>query len=414
MSTLEGLRCVWCSHEIAEDPLDGTHPLRLRCPRCSGNLEAVYRFPRLDHAALLADPDPTIWRWRSLLPVDPGPLRPRLPVGGTPLLSAPVLGAAFDLPDLWLKDDTRLPSASFKDRASAIALAVAWARGERVIAGASTGNAAASTACLGARTGQKVVIFVPHTAPAAKVAQILLFGATVLSVHGTYDQAFDLCAQACDRLGWYNRNTGLNPWTREGKKTCALEIAAQLRWELPDWVAVSVGDGNILSGLARGFRDLVEAGITDRVPRLLAAQAEGSDSVTRAWEDGGRVHAVSGTTIADSISVSLPRDGDAAVAALRTTRGHAIRVPDAAILRAMAQLARSEGVFVEPAAAVTIAGIRAAAEAGVLRSSDRVVAVLTGSGLKDVDRARQIAGEPIPVGPDPADLDRLIQAGALP
>jgi threonine synthase len=240
------------------------------------------------------------------------------------------------------------------------------------------------------------------------VAQILLFGAHVVAVRGTYDQAFDLCLAACAEHGWYNRNTGHNPWTREGKKTCAFEIAEQMSWEIPDWIFVPVGDGNILSGIAKGFAELREAGLVDRVPRLAAVQAERSNAVKLAFEGDGKLRPVSGETIADSISVSLPRDGDAAVKALRHAQGIALAVSDDEILAAMRLLARTEGVFAEPAAAAAIAGVHSAVRAGSVRSSDTIVALVTGSGLKDVNSAMHAAGAPHVIDPDLESFERLL------
>ena len=409
MSHVTTLRCVRCQKDVA--PPGPKEPLRTACG-CGGNLLVQYDFVALRKAvrrdALAANPDRSIWRWADFFPLDDRSRAPRLQVGGTPLLDAPVLGRALGVPRLFLKDDTRNPSASFKDRAGAVALAVAHERGEAVVAGASTGNAASSLACLAARTGMKTVIFVPRTAPQAKVAQILLFGANVVAVEGTYDQAFELCEQACVRHGWYNRNTGSNPYTREGKKTCAFEIVEQLGWQVPDVVFVSVGDGNILSGLWKGFDELRQVGLVDRVPRLAGVQAEGSNAVSKAFLGDGVIRPVSGETLADSISVSLPRDGDAAVAALRASQGFVVQVPDAEILDAMRLLARQEGVFAEPAAATAIAGLVRAAKDGTLKGGETAVAVITGSGLKDVPSAMKAAGSPHLIAPELPALDALL------
>lgn len=405
-----GLRCIRCARQHAA-PGRGQAPLYV-CSGCGGNLQVTYDYAAIGRevtrASLAADPDRSIWRYSAFFPVERTELASRLSVGGTPLAAAPVLGARLGLQTLWLKDDTRNPSASFKDRAGAVALAVAHERGERVVAGASTGNAASSLACLAARTGMKTVIFVPESAPAAKVAQILLFGANVVAVRGTYDQAFDLCLEACREHGWYNRNTGYNPYTREGKKTCAFEIVEQLGWNVPDWVAVSVGDGNIISGLWKGFVELREAGLVDRVPKLLAVQAEHSNSVKLAFEGDGEIRAVSGTTIADSISVSVPRDGDAAVRALRESAGAAVAVTDDEILDAMRVLARSEGLFAEPAAAAAVAGLVTATRDGRVSPSETVVTVVTGSGLKDVASAMRAAGAAHVIDPDLRALNELV------
>ena len=410
MSHVLGLRCIRCAKEHAEPSATGA--LGYVCGGCGGNLEVVYDLAAIRRsvspASLKANSDASVWRYAAFLPGDPGPLASRLAVGGTPLLEAPMLGREVGLGHLQLKDDTRLPSASFKDRASAVALVHAHARGERVVAGASTGNAASSTACLAARSGMRTLIFLPENAPRAKVAQILLYGAQVVAVRGTYDQAFDLCLAACAKHGWYNRNTGHNPWTREGKKTCAFEIAEQRGWRVPDWVFVPVGDGNILSGVWKGFVELHQAGFTDRVPRLAAVQAERSNAIQLAFEGDGELRPVSGETIADSISVGLPRDGHAAVRALHESNGIAVLVSDEDILAGMRLAARTEGVFAEPAAAASIAGAARAVRDGRVRSHESVVALVTGNGLKDVNSAMRAAGTPTLIDPDLGSFERLL------
>jgi len=266
--------------------------------------------------------------------------------------------------------------------------------GEKTVAGASTGNAAASLACMMASRPSKPIIFVPRTAPSAKLAQLLVYGATVLSVDGTYDEAFDFCAKACDEFGWYNRNTGYNPYTREGKKTCAYEICEQLGWQVPDLVFVSVGDGNIISGLWKGFTDFYAVGLIDKLPRLVAVQATGSAAIARAWERGQAVRPVRGVTVADSICVSLPRDGAAAVQAIQESDGFAVTVTDREILAAIPAVAQGANVFAEPAAAAGYAGLVQCAADGQVRANDSVVLVITGSGLKDIVSAMKAVGRP--------------------
>ncbi|MFA6028319.1 MAG: threonine synthase [Elusimicrobiota bacterium] len=401
-----GLRCFRCAKEHSE----GDAPYV--CPSCGGNLDVIYDYKalrrRVTRASLKKDLEPGVWRYEALLPVRRWKGRPTVRIGGTPLYKAERLGRALGLKSLWLKDDGRNPSASFKDRAGAVAVAKALERGEKIITGASTGNAASSLACLCASLGLKTVIFLPEKAPAAKVAQLLVFGAEVFAVRGTYDDAFDLCLKASAEYGWYNRNTGYNPYTREGKKTCAYELLEGLDWKVPDQVFVSVGDGNILSGLWKGFKDFHALGLVERLPRMVAVQAEKSDAIKRAFEGDGVVRPVSGETIADSISVSLPRDGDAAVQALRESGGYAVSVSDAEILAAMRELARSESVFAEPAGAAAVAGLRKAAEAGKARAKDRVAVVVTGNGLKDVASAMKAVGEPHKLAPELSELKKLV------
>ncbi len=230
---------------------------------------------------------------------------------------------------------------------------------------------------------------------------------------GTYDEAFDLCLQAAEEYGWYNRNTGYNPYTREGKKSCSFEICEQLGWEVPDLVLVPVGDGNILSGIWKGFRDLHGVGLIDRLPRLVAVQSSRSSAIADAVNGDGVVRPVRATTIADSISVDLPRDGEMAVRAVRDSTGMAVTVTDEEILEAVPLLARECGVFAEPAGAASVAGLKKLAGEGGIRGCERVVCLVTGNGLKDVDTAMRIAGKTVPIAPDLGALKKAVAAAKL-
>ena len=366
---------------------------------------------RISRATLAGDPDPTIWRYKPLLPVEPEAAVPPLTVGGTPLYEAPRLAATVGLRKLWVKDEARQPSASFKDRASAIAVVRARAQGAEVITTASTGNAAAALAGLCASVAQENVIFVPAAAPPAKVAQLLAYGSRVVLVEGSYDQAFELCLAAAAEYGWYNRNTGYNPYMTEGKKTASYEICEQLGWDAPDAVFVGVGDGCIIGGLHKGLRDLLALGWIDHIPRLYGVQALGSSFLLQAWQSGEDVLTKApapAETVADSISAGLPRDRLKAMAAVRDTGGAFIGVSDDEILAAIPALARGSGVFAEPAAAAAWAGCVRAAERGLVGADERVVVVSTGSGLKDIANVRKAVAA---VGPDPLtvkpDIDAL-------
>jgi threonine synthase len=392
---LRGFECIRCG------TAEGAGFTGFRCPACGGNLQVIYDYAAARRGFPTARGD--IFRYASALPIrDLANVTP-LRVGMTPLYKVAALGAQAGAPELWIKDDGLNPSASFKDRASAVALAVARERGAAVVAGATTGNAGSSMACLAASMGMRCVVFLPESAPPAKIAQLLVFGARVVAVRGTYDQAFDLCAAVCERRGWFIRNTGSNPFTREGKKTCAYEIWEQLG-DIPEWVAVSCGDGNILSGLWKGFCDLAAMGLVRRRPKLLCAQADTSDAVARTIQrvrEAGeadwscvQVEKVRAATCADSIAVDEPRDGLAAVRAVIESGGAAVTASDEEILAAIPELARGAGVFCEPAAAAGWASVRKAAAQGIIRPDERVVVVLTGHGLKDIVSARRVAGEP--------------------
>ena len=316
---------------------------------------------------------------------------------GRRFTDAPRIARELGLRQVWVKDEGLNPTGSLKDRASALVLARALERGFRIVCAASTGNAAAALAGLGASVPEvDIVIFVPASAPAAKIAQLLVYGAETLLVDGSYDDAFELCMRTCLSLGWFSRNTGVNPYTTEGKKTAALEIAEQLRWQAPDVVIVGVGDGSIISGLHKGFSDLIELGWIDSMPRLIGVQAEGSAVLAKAWERGlaaGDIKREPSTTIADSIAAEFPRDRAKALRAVRSSGGAFVTVSDAAIQAAIPEFAQLSGVFAEPAAAAAYAGLKRAAEARIIEGGESVCVVSTGNGLKDVARARQsVAG----------------------
>jgi len=309
--------------------------------------------------------------------------------------------------DLWLKDDTRNPSASLKDRASFIAVLLAEGK---TVACASTGNAASSLAVLAASVGLPCYIFVPHNAPRAKVLQLLMCGAIVFAVQGSYDDAFDLCVEACNVFGWYNRNTGYNPYLVEGKKTVGLEIAEQLDWQVPDSILVPTGDGCIISGVYRGFEDLYRLGMIERIPRMIAVQAEGSPAIVRALEGDGIVRPYPAQTIADGISVGLPRNGAMAVKSVRESSGLGVTVSDEEILAAEKELARLTGVFAEPSGAAGYAGLLRLLGEGRIARDERVVLLVTGSGLKSIDAVMEAAGSVVLIGKGSEGMEMVKQA----
>jgi len=406
MSHVLGLKCTGCRQEF---PPQGMHYV---CDRCGKNLDVVYDYglikKRLSRASLAENTDFSVWRYWDLYPLkDRSAIMP-LAIGWSPLYRAETLGHQLGLEKLWLKDDGKNPSASYKDRASSVAIAKAVELGFEKICGASTGNAASSTACLCASIGLSPIIFVPEAAPKAKIAQLLIFGAKVFAVKGTYDDAFDLCLEASEEYGWYNRNTGYNPYTREGKKSCSFEICEQFNWEVPDIVFVPVGDGNIISGVWKGFKDLLGVGLTDRLPRLVAVQSEKSSAVADAVNGDGVIRPVKAATIADSISVDIPRDGEMAVRAVRESKGMAVKVPDKEILDTIILIARTSGIFAEPAGATSVAGLRKLVSTGAIKGSEKIVCLITGNGLKDIDTAMKIAGQTIPVEPELASLKKAM------
>ena len=429
LDAVTSLRCLICHRSYRSDEIDYV------CPRhgVEGIVDVEYDYERIAATVrredLASAPGPGMWRYSALLPIDSQVPRPPLLVGDTPLVPAPRLAAEVGVRRVWVKDEGRQPTASLKDRASAMAAVKALEKpavdgdtlgtsldpSSTVITTASTGNAAAALAGICASMAIPAVIFVPASAPAAKVAQLLAFGASVMLVDGPYDTATDLCMAAAARHGWYNRNTGFNPYMTEGKKTAAYEVAEALHWDAPDAVVVSVGDGCIIGGLHKGFRDLLALGWIDRMPRLIGVQAEGRDYLVRVWESGSDVlttPAIIPTTVADSISAGLPRDRIKGLAAVTATHGVFVRVSDDEILAAIPDLARLSGVFAEPAASAALAGLRKASDLGHVGPGDRVVLMSTGSGLKDVGAATAgaaaVGARPIEVAPDDEAVERAL------
>ena len=437
MNHVLGLKCTICGAEYGVDEVEYV------CPKHGddGILDVVYDYPliarQINQRLLADDRSRSIWRYLPLLPVGLGAVHalgdpasssnPLFSVGWTPLYRAPRLASRLGLKHLWVKDDGRQPTASFKDRASAIAVVKTRELGYQVVTTASTGNAAAALSGLCAAVGQPNVIFVPSTAPQAKVAQLLVFGATVLLVDGTYDDAFELCLKAAPEFGWYNRNTAYNPFMSEGKKTAAYEICEQLAftwgdfaepaeappgiWRAPDRIFIPVGDGCIIGGIHKGFKDMLALGWIDRTPALVGVQAAGSSPLVDAWQnglEGWEMEPGEAWSIADSIVAGLPRDRIKALRAARETNGSFISVDDEDILAAIPALAQGCGVFAEPAAAAAYAGLIKAVELGLVSPEERVVVLATGSGLKDVASTMRAVGRPYTVAPDLGDVKRVL------
>lgn len=428
MDHVKFLKCLICGAEYRPDEIQYV------CPKHGddGIVDVQYDYDligrRISPATLAENRNYTIWRYRPLLPIKPDSPVPPLTVGWTPLYRADRLAAGLGLKHVWVKDEGRQPSASLKDRASSIAVIKAREWGAEIITAASTGNAGAALSALCASVGQKNVIFVPESAPPAKIAQLLVYGSTVILVRGTYDDAFKLCAQAAKEFGWFNRNTGYNPYMSEGKKTVSYEICEQftmhggahgrvpaggapLQWIAPDRIFVSVGDGCIIGGVHKGLKDLLALGWIEKMPKIMGVQAAGSAALYDAWRAGMsalEMKPIKAHTIADSISAGLPADRIKALAAVRKTDGAYIKVTDEEILAAIPALARGCGVFAEPAGAAAYAGLVKAVELGLVHPDEHIVVLATGNGLKDIASARKSVGEPLVVDKDLADVKRAL------
>jgi threonine synthase len=401
-----GFKCFGCGREFRPGEVEYV------CPNCGRNLEVLYDYDvvatRFTKKSLSEDHNFTMWRYRALLPIGETSALPPLTIGWTPIYDCPPLALRYGVSQVRIKDDGRNPTGSFKDRPSALAVVKAHEAGAAVITTASSGNAGSALAGICASVGTKSVIFVPASAPPAKIAQLQIYGARLILVDGSYDQAYDLCIAASEKYNWYQRSTGYNPFTREGKKTAALEIAEQSNWEVPDKLFVAVGDGNIISGLWKGFRDLQSLGFIDRVPQLIAVQSSSASAIVDAANGDRSKPEGPAHSIADSINVGKPRDARAAIKAIKDSGGSGLKVSDDEIVAAIPEVARATGVFVEPAAAAAFAGFKKMCESGQLKSHERILLMLTGNGLKDVDAARRAVKEPPRVEPNLDALDRAI------
>ena len=394
-------KCVKCGKTYAATP-------NLTNCTCGGILDIVYDYDYIKTALTkekLAARPLTMWRYRELLPVEESTPDTPLRVGWSPLYEADRLGALLGVKKLWIKDDGQNPTASLKDRASAMAVAKAQEADAKIIACSSTGNAASSLAGNAAAAGLRTFIFVPERAPKGKVAQLMTFGANVISVQGNYEETFELSKKAIDKWGWYNRNAAINPYLSEGKKTVSLEIAEQLGWKMPDYLAISVGDGCTIAGVWKGLKDLYAIGFIDKLPRLISAQAEGCHPINRAIAENKPWSPMEENTLADSIAVGVPRNADKALMAIRESNGIVVNVTDEEIMAAQKLLGTTCGVFGEPAGVTGTAGLKKLCEQGIIGANDTVVSVVTGNGLKDVANAIKFCGEPMKL---PNDLDALV------
>jgi threonine synthase len=417
MTYFTGLRCVHCGC------IYNTDEAEYFCAACGyhdGILDVLYDYDamrkEMNPAALAVNSDRSMWRYLPLLPVADRKLIPHLQAGWTPLYDTPRVAAELGVARCWVKDEGRNPTASFKDRASAMGVVKALEKKAARITCASTGNAASSLAGFAAAAGIPATIFVPARAPEAKVAQLLIYGAQVFSVQGTYDEAWELCMAAAAEFGWYNRNCAINPYLIEGKKTVSLELAEQFMTltpgSFPDWVVVSVGDGCTIGGVWKGLREMHILGFIPRLPRILGVQADGCKPFLTAWKDGSSLTPCEANTFADSIAVGHPRNFAKGMSAVTESGGAFVAVSDVEILQSIPMLARKAGVFGEPAGVAGAAGIRRAVELGIIHSSESVAIIMTGNGLKDIQSAIRAAGRTIAVQPSMEEVRKAVKAAA--
>ena len=395
MTYATGLTCRGCGRSFVLGP-------SYVCPECLGPLSVTYdwdRLARLDRAAVAAGPA-SLWRYRDLLPVGPGPVVD-LCAGQTPLLRAPNLARALGLGEVYVKNDATNPTYSFKDRVVAVAATVARQFGFGTLACASTGNLAAAVAAAAARAGMTSYVFVPADLEPVKLLGAAVYGTHLVAVRGNYDQTNRLCLEIADRYRWAFVNINLRPFYAEGSKTLAYETAEQLGWRAPDHVVVPVAGGSVLSKIHQGFADLVRLGwIPPARPRVSGAQASGCNPVAAAFASGeDHITPVRPQTIAKSLAIGNPADGALALRIIRETGGAAADASDDEIIAGIRLLASTEGIFTETAGGVTVAVARKLAQAGVIRPDESVVIYITGNGLKTPDAVADAVPPPLVVDP---------------
>ena len=405
MVNVLGLRCRECGREYAAAPI-------FTCEWCFGPLEVAYDYDAITASVsrekIAAGPS-TLWRYADLLPVASDPAVD-LGTGFTPLVRADRLAAELGLGEVWVKNDTRNPTNSFKDRVVSVALSKALEFGFKVFACASTGNLANSVAAHAARAGMRSYVFIPSDLEQGKVATTAIYGGNLVAIKGNYDDVNRLCAELAGIYQWAFVNVNMRPYYAEGSKTLAFETAEQLGWSVPDHVVVPVASGSLLTKIRKGFEELHKVGLLDREPelRVSGAQAEGCSPVARAWLDGAdTIKPVKPDTIAKSLAIGNPADGYFALDAVRQTGGGLAAVTDDEIVDAMKLLARTEGIFAETAGGVTIATLKRLAAEGIVRPDERVVAYVTGHGLKTLDAVEPSVG---PTAVIPPTLDAFHDA----
>lgn len=399
-------RCVKCGREYAP-------AADITTCECGGILDVIYDYgyikTKLTREVLNSRVEPTMWRYRELLPIEEDTVPAGLRVGMSPMYEANNIAADLGIAKLYIKDDGINPTASLKDRASAMAVTKAIEAGYDTIACSSTGNAASSLAGNAAKAGLKTYIFVPARAPKGKIAQLMMFGANLTAVDGSYEETFELSKAAIDKYGWYNRNAAINPYLSEGKKTVAHEICEQLGFKAPDYVAVSVGDGCTVAGVYKGLYDMYMIGLTDKIPRIISVQAQGCCPINTAVMSGEPWQPQEENTYADSIAVGVPRNPDKAINAIKDSGGICVNVTDDEIRAAQKYLASRAGVFGEPAGVTATAGLMKLSREGRLPHDAVIVSIVTGNGLKDIDSAIRSVGEPPHCKNDLEEFEKLFE-----
>jgi threonine synthase len=397
MANVLGLRCRECGREYAAAPI-------FTCEWCFGPLEVAYDYDAITASVSrekIAAGPLTLWRYADLLPVAPDSAVD-LGTGFTPLVRADRLAAELGLGEVWLKNDTRNPTNSFKDRVTSVALSKALEFGFKVAACASTGNLANSVAAHAARAGMRSYVFIPSDLEQGKIVTTAVYGGNLVAINGNYDDVNRLCAELASIYEWAFVNVNMRPYYAEGSKTLAFETAEQLGWSVPDHVVVPVASGSLLTKIRKGFDELYKVGLLDEEPhvRVSGAQALGCSPVAKAFiEKADTIRPVKPDTIAKSLAIGNPADGYFALDVVRTTGGAFATVTDDEIVEGIRLLARTEGIFAETAGGVTVATLKKLAAEGVVRSDERVVVYITGHGLKTIEAVSPTTGPTATIAP---------------
>ena len=406
MKKIKNLTCSKCGRVYGED-------IMYTCPSCGAsgtlyvNMDLPYIKDHVNRDYFKENRDYSIWRYLPLLPVEDRD--ESLCLNFTPLYDMKNLAGSLSLSKLYLKDEGRNPTASFKDRATCVFIKKAEELKYKTLCAASTGNAASSLSGFAASKGLKNYIFVPRKIPEPKLTQLLIYGSHVILVDGDYDTAFNLCLEASLKYGWYNRSCAINPYLCEGKKTAAFEICEQLNFEALDYVVMAVGDGCSISSVYKGFKEFYDLGLINKIPKFLSVQAEGANPVNRAIRSHERKFTYEvPNTIADSISVGIPRNGYKAYDAILNSGGSCVDVSDDEILEAVKLLPKNTGVFAEPAGAASFAGVLKLNKAGFFSKDSKVLFMISGNGLKDIKAATSVIKKPSVIKPDLNEIEKYI------
>jgi len=407
VSFVTGLRCRECGNEVRIGP---THV----CEFCFGPLEVAYDYDALAGTVtrdrVEAGPA-SLWRYADLLPLpDPHAQRIDLGDGLTPLVPAPRLAEELGLGELYLKNDTVNPTFSFKDRVVTVALTVARTLGLETVACASTGNLANSVAAHAAQAGMDAYVFVPSDLEPAKIVASAVYAPTLVSVKGSYDDVNRLCAEVAGEHGWAFVNVNVRPYYAEGSKTIGFEACEQLGWEIPDHVVAPMASGSMISKIDKAFSELTKLGLAEEKPwRVSGAQPAGCAPIADAMTSGAEViRPVKADTESKSLAIGNPADGLYALDAMRRTGGAAASATDQEMREGIRLLARTEGIFAETAGGVTVAALRKLAASGDVSGSERVVAVISGVGLKTVDALAGHVGPTMEIAPDLDELNERL------